>query len=255
MATMAPGPQGADESQPVGWLPRLSSRDGELALERGLHQEIGWERHTDVSGMAVMVYSDSIGNPVIEAMGSDAAVEQELSQGALFDRASGLLRAAGPDFSSTGMLATFERRLPGGNHVRLTYANGDALVMPVAPASASPVQLIAGAHPRHAQMYALALSGTLEGTGTRWRASYRWQPDDTVTQVAAFAKDAAEPYLNLHVRQPIHLSRDGSGGFEALVDLTNLLAEGYRPYLLNDGSLLIFAQDQRGFRAGLAFTF
>jgi len=37
--------------------------------------------------------------------------------------------------------------------------------------------------------------------------------------------------------------------------LRNLLAQGYRPYLLSDGSLLIFAQDQRSIRAGLAFNF
>jgi hypothetical protein len=35
----------------------------------------------------------------------------------------------------------------------------------------------------------------------------------------------------------------------------NLLAEGYHPYLLSDGSLLIFSQEQRGIRGGVAFTF
>jgi hypothetical protein len=104
-------------------------------------------------------------------------------------------------------------------------------------------------------MYSISLSGTLDGTGTRWRASYSWQPDNTVTGVAPFAANAAEPYLNLHLRQAIHLRRDGTDGIEALLDLRNLFAEGYRPYLLNDGSLLIFAQDQRSFSAGLAFTF
>jgi len=34
-----------------------------------------------------------------------------------------------------------------------------------------------------------------------------------------------------------------------------MLAEGYRPYLLSDGSLVIFAQQQRSLRAGLAFNF
>ena len=67
--------------------------------------------------------------------------------------------------------------------------------------------------------------------------------------------DAAAPFLNFQFRQPIHLTRDGSGGLEALLDVRNLLAEGYRPYILSDGSLLIFAQDQRSLRAGLAFTF
>jgi hypothetical protein len=104
-------------------------------------------------------------------------------------------------------------------------------------------------------MYALSLSGTLDGSRTRWRASYRWQPEATVTQVAPYAVDALEPYLNLHIRQPIQLRRDGTGSFEVLLDMRNLLAQGYQPYLLSDGSLLVFAQDQRGIRGGLAFNF
>jgi hypothetical protein len=256
MATVLPGPQGAGDTEAQAWLPAVSARNGELALERGLHQEIEWERRTNTSGMAVLIYTDHIDNPVIEAL-SDGPADDAVLSAALFDGSSGLLRTAGPEFSTTGMLATVERRLPGGNHVRLSYANGNALVLSAVPSS-SPLplaQVLASARPRHAQTYALSLSGILDGTGTRWRASYRWQPEDTITQIAPFALDASEPYLNLSIRQPIRLFRDGSGGLEALVDVRNLLAEGYRPYLLSDGSLLIFAQDQRSIRAGLAFTF
>jgi hypothetical protein len=61
--------------------------------------------------------------------------------------------------------------------------------------------------------------------------------------------------MNLNVRQVIRTGRDGVGGFEALLDVQNLLAQGYRPCILNDGSVLILAQQQRGIRGGLAFTF
>jgi hypothetical protein len=67
--------------------------------------------------------------------------------------------------------------------------------------------------------------------------------------------NASAPYLNLHVRQPIYMRRDGVTSLDALFDVQNLLAQGYHPYVLSDGSLLIFAQDQRGFRGGLAFSF
>ena len=116
-------------------------------------------------------------------------------------------------------------------------------------------QALSSAHPRRVQSYTIALSGTLDGTGTRWRASYRWQPSDSVTQAAPFATNGVEPYLNLHLRQAICRRRDGSGGIEAILDVRNLLAEGYHPYLLSDGSLLIFSQEQRGIRGGVAFTF
>jgi hypothetical protein len=257
MATFLPSGQNADETEARAWLPQLSIRNGDLALEHGLHQEFGWERRTESSTVGVLVFADNIDNPVLEAMSQFAAGDSALSNAAtvLFDPASGLIRAAGPNFSSAGVLATFEGRLPRGNHIRLSYANGNALVLGTSLQSAGLAQVLASAHPRHAQTYSLSLSGTLDGTGTRWRASYRWQPESTVTRIAPFAEDAAEPYFNLHLRQPFHLRNDGSCGFEALVDVRNLLAEGYRPYLLSDGSLLVFAQDHRSFSGGLAFTF
>jgi hypothetical protein len=254
ITTFRPGPGDRDESEAGAWLPAISLRNGDLALEHGRHQEIGWERRTDASGVQVLVYSDKIDNPVIEGMGRFAAGDAGAAA-VLLDQASGMLRAAGPDFSSAGVLASVERSLPGGNDVRLSYANGDALVMPAATRNAELAPLLAGVHPRHAQMYSLSLSGTLEGTGTRWRASYRWQPEETVSAVAPYALDATDPYLNMRLRQPIHLRGDGASHFEALLEMRNLLAQGYRPYLLSDGSLLVFAQDQRGIRGGLAFTF
>jgi len=257
MTTLMPALPDGDDTAASTWLPALAVRNGKLAVTRGLHQEIGWERRTDASGMTFVVFADHIENPVLEAAtGAGFRNIASGGNGVLLDPVSGLLHATGPDYSGAGMMATLDRRLPGGNHVRISYANGGALVMPATSRTASLVQTVGGAHPRRAQMYALSLSGTLDGTGTRWRASYRWQPADTVTQVAPFAVDAGEPYFNLHIRQPILLRRgDGPGGVEALLDMRNLLAEGYRPFLLNDGSLLLFAQDQRSIRGGLAFTF
>jgi hypothetical protein len=252
MTTMMPGTAN-DETESAAWLPELSERNGDLELEHGLHQEVGWERRTDKSGMAVLVYTDSIDNPVIEA--SDRVGGGVEPVAALYDRASGLLHAAGPDFSTTGMQASLERRLPNGNLIRVSYANGDALVMAASTRPVSVAQLLAGAHPRRAQTYSIALSGTLEGTNTHWRASYRWQPADTVTRVAPFAVDAAEPYFNVHLRQPLRMRSEGLNHIEALLDLQNLLADGYRPFLSSDGSMLVFAQDQRSIRGGLAFTF
>ncbi len=256
MTTILPNSQEAADSEAHAWAPAFSARNGALALEDGLHQEIGWERRTDVSNIAASVFADRIQNPVLEAMGHFANGDStSASAMMLFDRSTGLLRAAGPEFSTAGAMASAERNLPGGYQIRLSYANGSALVLPAAARPAALAQVLAGTHPHRAQTYALSLSGTIEGTGTRWQASFRWQPEATVTPVAEYAADAEAPYLNWRLRQPIHLHRDGSGGFEGLLDVRNLLAQGYRPYMLSDGSLLIFAQDQRSFRAGLAFTF
>ena len=258
MNTQLPGASQAEDTEAQQWLPRLSVRNGAVAIEHGQHQELGWERRTDLSSVAVLVYTDRIDNPVLEVMSRFAEGDSGAAE-ALLDSSSGLLHTAGPGFSSAGIAASFEHRLPGGNHLRLSYASGNALVMPAAavssPRPASLAQMLAGVHPRRAQTYSLSLSGTLDGTNTRWRASYRWQPEDTLTETAPFVSDAAEPYLNLHLSQPVHLRGDGSGSFETVLDVRNLLAQGYRPYVLSDGSLLIFAQDQRSIRAGLVFNF
>ena len=246
----------SDESEAAAFMPTLVERNGVLAIEHGLHQEIGWERSTETSDMSVLAYAGHIDNPVLEALGRFAAGDSPAAAGAvLFDPASDLFRAAGPSFSSAGVQARFERSLPCNDRVSLTYASGSALVMPALAHPEGLAQVLAAARPRRAQTYAIAFSGTLEGTRTHWRASYSWQPDDTVTDVVPFARDAAAPFLSVQFRQPIHLTRDGSGGLEALLNVRNLLADGYRPYILSDGSLLIFAQDQRSLSAGLAFTF
>jgi len=254
LATMAAS-QAQDESEAIAYLPEMAARSGELTIERGLHQEIGWERRTDATDMAVLVYTDNVENPVMEAMGHFAAGVAPAEAAVLFDRASNLMRAAGPSFTATGVQASYEHRIAGDNRLRLSYASGSALVMPALPQPMPLKELLTSAHARRAQTYSISLSGTLDGSKTHWRASYRWQPDDTVTEVASFSEDAAEPFLNVHLCQPIHVTRDGAGGVEALLDVRNLLAQGYRPYILSDGSLLIFAQDQRSLRAGLAFTF
>jgi hypothetical protein len=243
-------------------LPAVAMRNGRLAMEHGLHQELGWERSTGNSDVAVLVYADKIDNPVMEAVGNPAASGMGAAAGAvLYDPASGLMRAAGPGFTSAGMHAAVEHTLTRASQIRVSYSNGNALVLAPAQPGGQKIglsQLLASAHTRHAQSYSISLSGTLDGSGTRWRATYRWQPEDAITPVASFASDAVDPYLNLQLRQPVRIRRAGSDGvssFEVLVNLRNLLAEGYQPYLLSDGSLVVFAQDQRSFSGGLAFNF
>jgi hypothetical protein len=255
MTTIVPGVQQQDNSAAGTWLPAVSLRDGNLKLEHGLHQEIGWERMTDSSDVSIQVYADKLDNPMIEAMTHSAVAGGAVGEAALLDPASGIMRAAAQGFSTTGFVATAAHRLPGGNTVRLSCANGDALVMPASHRALFLNDVVASAHPRRVPMYSISLSGTLEGTGTRWHASYRWQPEDTVTQVASFAVNAAEPFFNLHLRQPVGVHREGLRGMDVVVDMHNLLAQGFRPYVLSDGSVLMFAQDQRGVSGGLAFTF
>jgi len=257
VATSVPESEETGEGKGQAWVPRLAVSDGKLALEHGLHQEIGWERSTSNSDVALLVYADRIDNPVLEAQGHSGA--GDAVSGLLSDPESGLVRVAGRGFSSSGVEATVQHKLPGDNQVRVSYATGNALVLAgtsqAASTTVSPTNMILATHPHHAQTYSISLSGTLDGSGTRWRATYRWQPETTITSVAQFSNDGADPYLNMQFRQPLLRRHDGVTGIDALVNLQNLLAQGYRPYVLSDGSVLVFAQAQRGISGGLAFSF
>lgn len=249
---VATAPASADAaSAGQGALPTLTARDGRLAIEHGLHQEFGWERRTNQSALQLSVYSDSITNPNLEAAPHFVA-GSPIAGMVLYDPLSGLMHVAGANYSSAGIYASVERQLPRGNSVRLSYANGDALGMSPSAPSAS---LLPQTRGRHAQMYSLSFSGTVEGTHTRWRATYRWQPDATLTAVAPYAIDTVAPYLTLGFRQRITPPSQGVAGVEALFDVNNLLAQGYHTWVAPDGSVLIFAQNERSLRAGLAFVF
>ncbi len=255
LATARTGDPAGPESMAQAWLPVLSGLDGKLRLERGLHQELGWSTTAGATLVKVAVFDDDIENPMIEGAGRPGG---DVPGAMLTDGASGLVRTSGPGYSSAGMTATVETGMAGRCRVRLSYANGGALVMHADPRPAEAAVMVRNARPKRAQMYSLALSGVVDGTGTKWKAGYRWQPDSTVTEVAPFSTDGGDPYMNVSVRQPIRLTGargESPVGLEAQLDLRNLLAEGYQEFITSDGARLYFAQAQRSVRGGLAFTF
>ena len=64
-----------------------------------------------------------------------------------------------------------------------------------------------------------------------------------------------DPYLSFFIRQAIPGTSFIPGKMEALVDVRNLLAQGYVPVLGRDGSRVYLVQAARAVRGGLAFTF
>jgi len=101
----------------------------------------------------------------------------------------------------------------------------------------------------------VALRGRVLRSGTAIRAAYRWQPTRLVTAVDPYAPFSDQAYLSFYMRQSLRLGRLLPPGLEATVDVTNLLAQGYRPFLSADGQTLFLAQSPRMLQAGLAFTF
>lgn len=235
--------------------PRLVERNGALELEQGLHQEIAVSRGSGSVRLQVSAWHERLNNPVVSGGGTISAADWA-SGNLLYDASSDLLRTSGESFSGNGMQSEVAGQVNGSTWITFDIAVGDALAMSgAAPGSETLQEAVTSMKARETPMYSAAVRGKLAGAGTQWRASYRWQASDTVTPVDAFASAIPDAYLSLLVRQPIHYHRMIPNGVEALVDVRNLLAEGYRPFISRDGSTLYFAQAARCVEAGLSFSF
>jgi hypothetical protein len=114
---------------------------------------------------------------------------------------------------------------------------------------------MAGLRAKVAEAETVALDGRVLRTGTKLRAAYRWQPVHVVTAVGPYDAFSDQGYLGFYVRQALKWGDRLPAGLEATIDVTNLLAEGYQPFLSADGHTLYLAQSPRMLRAGLSFTF
>lgn len=99
------------------------------------------------------------------------------------------------------------------------------------------------------------VEGRAPRVGTRWQASYRWTSGPAVTPVDMFnaSPGQADPFFSLFIRQP--LPGPFAGKMEAIIDMKNLLAQGYVPVMAGDGHTVYLVQTARAVRGGLAFTF
>ena len=95
-------------------------------------------------------------------------------------------------------------------------------------------------------------------THTKWLTSYKWASNsNAVTAVDLFndSPGRSDPFFNVFIRQPIPLGGFLPAKMEALVDVRNLLAQGYVPMWTPDGGTLYLVQSPRTLRGGLAFNF
>jgi hypothetical protein len=252
----APGIQQVEDlDREAAVEPKLGERDGRLQLEQGVHQEIAAGRSEGALHVKVVAWHERVDHPVVSGGGNISAADWA-GGNLLYDETSDLLRASGQSFTGNGMLSEVEQRVNGSTWISFDVALGDALEMNGAASGSQTLdQMLEGMKAHETPMCSAAVRGKLAASGMQWRASYRWQNPGTLTPVNAFATGTADPYLSFLVRQPIRYRRMIPNGVEALVDVRNLLAEGYRPFVSSDGSTLYFAEAPRSVEGGLSFTF
>jgi len=240
----------ATSSDPGAAGPRMSIVGFTPAVENAHHQELSLSRRVGKTNMQVAFYDDRILNPVLTGVGDLTAETGDV----LPDLYSGTFSYQGNDFSTTGVRAVLQRKLLSDLTATLDYAYGGVLDLSHPDIELQDARDYIRTERR--QAVAAKLSGNLPKSKTHWVASYRYTGGHALTPVDQFntSPGAADPYLNLFVRQPIP-SKLIAGHMELLVDIRNLLAQGYVPVIGSDGRTVYLVQSARSVRGGLAFNF
>jgi hypothetical protein len=230
--------------------PRMSITRFSPAVERAHHQEVSVSQRIGKNNMQVAFYSDRLIDPVLTGVGEVSGESGEV----LPDVYSGTFSYQGNDFATRGMRVVLQRKLLSDLTATLDYAYGG--VLDLAQPNVQLQDARAWIRTERRQAVAAKFSGTIPKAKTRWVASYRYTGGRTLTSVDEFNTSAgrSDPYFNLFIRQPIPASFL-AGHMEVLMDLRNLLAQGYVPLMGRDGRTLYLVQSARSVRGGVAFNF
>jgi hypothetical protein len=222
-----------------------------LCTESGTHQEIALSRRAGGGLLQAAVYHDAIARTSIAGTGAMDAAELAGSggpSGVVVDTETGSFRALGAGITTNGVSLTLSEPLTEGLWAALEFVSGAAL-------ETGNEQGLAGLQPASAEAATVAVKGRVLRTGTKLRAAYRWQPRRLATPVGPYEAFSDQAFLSFTLRQAVRWGDRLPEGLEATIDVTNLLAEGYQPFLSADGRTLFLAQTPRTIQGGLSFTF
>ena len=231
--------------------PRVSVTGYQSSLERDHHQEISLSRRLGKNNIQLAAYTDHIKNPALAGVGSVSTDGGNV----LPDLYSETFTYQGRDLNTNGMRVVMQRKVNSNFTATLDYEFGGVLALNEENATLEDAASHMVLRNRHS--VAAKASGTVPTSKTKWIASYRWTDGQALTPVDMFnsSPGQSDPFLSIFIRQPI----PGTGflpvKMDAVLDLRNLLAQGYVPVVAQDGQTVYLVQSARAVRGGLAFTF
>ena len=231
--------------------PRMSIVQFSSGQERVHHHEVSVSRRAGKTNVQVAIFADRVANPALIGVGQFTAADGNV----LADPNSGTFTYRGSNLDTHGMRMVLERKIASDLKATLDYEFGG--VLDIADGDNSLENAYNDMVVKNRQSVAAKVAGKLPRTKTQWAASYRWVNGEALTPVDMFnsSPGQADPYLNLFIRQPIPGTGFLPGHMEAVIDLSNLLAQGYVPMLGQDGRTVYLVQSARAVRGGLAFSF
>jgi len=231
--------------------PHVSIAGFSPSLERAHHHELSLSRRVGKNNLQMAVYSDRVIDPALTGVGDFLADNGEV----LPDLYSGTFTYRGRELDTRGLRIVLQRKLSSDVTATLDYGYGGVLDLAKDDVMLRDARESILIRDRHT--LAAKVSGTVPGAGTRWVASYRWISGQALTPVDMFNASAgqSDPYLNIFFRQPIPGTSFLPGHMDALIDVRNLLAQGYVPLIGQDKHTVYLVQSARAVRGGVAFTF
>ena len=231
--------------------PRMSMANFSPALEKAHHQEIALSHREGKTSMQAAVYRDRLTDPALTGVGEFSYINGEV----LPDIYSGTFTYQGRNLETQGVRLVLEQKLSSDISATLNYSYGG--VLDLAANSARLDSVRDQSVVRNRQAVAAKLSGTAPHAGTRWIASYGWTSGRALTPVDMFNASAgqADPFLDLFLRQPLPCTGSLPGHMDVVLEVRNLLAQGYVPVFGQDGHTVYLVQSARAVRGGLEFNF
>lgn len=230
--------------------PQMSLREHAPVLEKARHQEIAVNHKYGDYNVQIAAYYDQVRDAALLGVGEVSDPAGEL----LPDVYSGTFSYNGGALNTKGIRVVVQRKF-GNMTATADYAFGGVITAGLSGADLDAVQDSFRTVKAHA--VSTQLSGNVPRLKTRWITTYKWTSEESLTPVDLFNESPgqADPYLSIFLRQPLPMAGIGSGKLEAIIDLRNLLAQGYLPVLAKDGSKMYLVQAARSVRGGVAFNF
>ena len=241
----------SEPEDPNESAPHVTMTSYATTVEHAHHQELSLSHRIGKSNVQLAAYTDRVSDPALIGVGEFTTDNGNV----LPDLYSGTFTYQGSDFHTQGMRLVFQREFSSELTGTFDYEYGG--VLDLATPNVSLENVSRSSVSRKRQSVAAKLTGTVPKTKTRWMASYRLINGEALTPIDMFNASAgrADPYLNLFFRQPIPGTGFFPGHIEAIVDLRNLLAQGYVPVLGHDGHTVYLVQSAKTVSGGVAFTF
>jgi len=231
--------------------PRVSMTRYSSAIERAHHQELALSHREGKTNMQVAFYSDRLTDPALTGVGEFSSSTGDV----LPDVYSGTFTYEGQNLDTRGFRLVLERKLTSDVTAAADYSYGGVLDLKGSDATLQDAREQSVTRNRH--VLSGKLSGTAPHTKTRWIASYGLESGRSLTPVDMFNASAGQtdPFFNVFLRQPVRCSKALAGHMDVVVEIRNLLAQGYVPVFGQDGLTVYLVQSARAIRGGLAFNF